>query len=100
MRPIHFAPIAAALALLATSARADEVTYPVQEKVFTNAVDAADIVTSDVTYPGPHAVIRSGRSTPVALSEEAWFPADPVRAPALREDCPRLAQAGVSCTHG
>ncbi len=80
MRNVFLASFAAAIALAATSARADEVEYPVQEKVFATRLDSEPIVTSDVTYLGAHAVVVKDSPGParglVAAYEDVQYPID------------------------
>ena len=105
MRYIVLASFAAALALFATAARADEVTYPVQEKVFGTRLDSEPIVTSDVTYLGSHAVITKDSPGPargfVAAYEDVQYLTDdplPIKA---APSCPAVMVAQQNCTcHG
>lgn len=109
MRYIFLATFAATLALSASAARADEVTYPVQEKVFATGVDWEPIVTPDVTYPGPHAVVVKNAPGPgpgaTATSEDFQYVTDdplPIKAaPGCHSDPAKMvAQHGTTCHRG
>jgi hypothetical protein len=81
--------VAAALALFATSARAEDYSEPIAGPARAAWYDPADIVTPDATYAGPHAVfVKDYQPRPelaaVATSESAWE---------LSADAPALAIA-------
>jgi hypothetical protein len=102
MRNAFLASFVAALALAATSARADEVTYPNQEKTFATRLDSEPIVTSDVTYLGAHAVITKDSPGPargfVAAYEDVQYLTDdplPIKA---APRCPAVMVATQDCT--
>jgi hypothetical protein len=108
MRNVFLASFVAALALSAAPARADEVEYPVQEKIFASRVDSTPIVTSDVTYLGEHAVVAKSAPGPglsaVATSEDfLYLPDDPAPAKAAptHEVAPasRMAKSNCTCQH-
>lgn len=106
MRSFFLASVVAGLAFTAAAARADEVVYPDQQKVFATRLDDEPIVTSDATFLGPHAVVVKDSTGPdraaVATSEDAIYLTNdplpiktaPLCAPARDE---RVAQA--DCPH-
>ena len=77
MRTALFASLVAAVALFATTAHADEVVYPDQEKTFTTGILLEEIVTSDAVYPGPHLAVVKEASGPgrtaVATAEDFLY---------------------------
>jgi hypothetical protein len=77
MRSTLFASLLAAAALFATAAHADEVVYPVQEKIFAAGTLAEDIVTPEAVFPGPRASAVKDSPGPgrgaVATSEDFLF---------------------------
>lgn len=107
MRSIFLASSALALALVASSARAEDVEYANHDVVFATAVDPAPIVTSDVAYEGPHAVIVKEEPGPgrafVASYDDVRYGADslsPTLAPAQSDEAQCLvAQSGPVCPH-
>lgn len=107
MRSIFLASSALALALVASSARAEDVEYANHDAVFATAVDRAPIVTSDVTYEGPHAVIVKEEPGPglafVASHDDVRYGADslsPTPAPVRNDEALCLmAQSGPVCPH-
>jgi hypothetical protein len=108
MRSLLLAFAAAALALLASNARADDVEYPDQNVVFTTATSPEPIVTPDVTYPGPHAVLYKdapgpGRSSVASFDDVRYDDGASLGAKASpareeRPDC-RVARQDISCPH-
>ena len=109
MRSVFLASFVAVLALSAAPARADEVEYPEQEKVFANRLDWEPIVTSDATYLGAHAVIAKDAPGPVralvAAYEDVQYVADeplPIKAaPGCHPDpAVRVATQACTCHHG
>jgi hypothetical protein len=108
MRNVYLASLVAALALSAAPARADEVVYPVQEKIFATRVDSTPIVTSDVTYLGDHAVAVKNAPGPgpsaVATSDDFLYVTDdpsPAKAAPTRPAAPacRMAKSDCACQH-
>lgn len=105
MRNVFLTSIVAALALSATSAVADEVEYPVQEKVFATRLDSEPIVTPDVTYLGAHAVVVKDSPGPargfVASYEDVQYLTDvplPTKA-APRCDPNHAVMVASACLH-
>jgi hypothetical protein len=108
MRSIFLASSIAALTLTAATTRADDVEYPDQNVVFATRLDPTPIVTSDVTYEGPHAVLTKDSPGPgrgaMAAYDDVRYQTDDSR-PAKsspsrdsRQDC-RVAQQDFSCPH-
>ena len=79
-----------------------------QNVVFTTATSPEPIVTPDVTYPGPHAVLYKdapgpGRSSVASFDDVRYDDGASLRAKAspVREERPdcRVARQGISCPH-
>ena len=108
MRKALLAPLAALLALSATAARAGSVEYPVQETIFATGVDLNDIVTPDVTYPGPHAVVVKNylpdpAFAALATSEDFMYPVSdplPLKSTPARSTAPAVALHDCGCPCG
>jgi hypothetical protein len=109
MRNVFLASFVAALALAATSARADEVEYPVQEKVFATGIDLEPVVTPDATYPGPRGVVVKAAPGPglgaTATSEDFQYVTDdplPIKTAPGCHSNPAVMVATDACTchHG
>lgn len=108
MRSLLLVAAAAALTLAATNVRADDVEYPDQKVFFASGTSPEPIVTPDVTYEGPHAVVLKDGPGPsrgalaayddVTYDDGASLPAR--ASPARKEglDC-RVALQGASCPH-
>ena len=108
MRSLLFTSAVAALALTAMNARADDVEYPDQNVVFATSTSPEPIITPDVTYPGPHAVVLKdspgpGRSAVASYDDVRYDDGSslPAKASPARDDhaaC-RVARQDMNCPH-
>jgi hypothetical protein len=112
---LRLASALAAAALLTSSpafasgaaGRHDDTTYPDVEATFTTDLDAASIVTPDVTYPGPHAVVAktlppaSGPGA-LALNDDTTYPSadEPREAPPAKRIASTRAARSTSASAG
>jgi hypothetical protein len=93
-----FALLAPALPALASDAtlRHDDTTYPETHATFATGVDAEPIVTADVTYPGPHAVLvktpaPAAAAGALAMFDDTAYPTADAPASAASASAERLA---------